>query len=71
MKTIELDPDRVSSMYFDAVDLKKTLEENNLTHFNRVHGGTYNEDTIGDLIDNLLYGIKKIDGELQKKEIEL
>tara|TARA_B100000963_G_C22254492_1_gene505713 strand:+ start:82 stop:291 length:210 start_codon:yes stop_codon:yes gene_type:complete len=66
MKTIELDPNMIAEMYFDAVDLKRTLEENNLTHFNRVHGATHNEDTIGDLIDNLFYNIDKLDDIVQE-----
>tara|TARA_R100001440_G_scaffold65434_1_gene86287 strand:- start:648 stop:854 length:207 start_codon:yes stop_codon:yes gene_type:complete len=66
MKIITVDPDKVSSMYFDAVDLKRTLEDNNLTHFNRVHEATHNEDTVGDLIDNLLYNIERLDDIVQE-----
>ena len=60
MKITELEPDMIANMYFDAVDLKKTLEVNNATHFKRVHAGTESEDTVGDLIDDIIYHLERI-----------
>jgi len=40
----------LSNAYFNLVDVYKTLKAHNLLHLKRVHGGTDNEDTIGDLL---------------------
>ena len=44
----------ISKIYFDLVDLKATIDAYKLRDIKRVHDGTDNEDTIGDLIDDLL-----------------
>ena len=44
----------ISKIYFDLVDLKATIDAHKLRDIKRVHDGTDNEDTIGDLIDDLL-----------------
>tara|TARA_R110001592_G_scaffold12642_2_gene59939 strand:- start:215 stop:382 length:168 start_codon:yes stop_codon:yes gene_type:complete len=51
----------VSNALFNAIDIKKTLESNNLTKIKRVHGGTDNQDTIGDLIDDIIYFLQKME----------
>tara|TARA_B100001094_G_scaffold258934_1_gene258931 strand:- start:783 stop:971 length:189 start_codon:yes stop_codon:yes gene_type:complete len=61
-----MDKEIISQIYFDAVDLKRTLEVNNLTHYKRVHGGTDNEDTTGDLIENILYHIDNMYNNLEE-----
>ena len=50
----------MSKLYFDMVDLKATIEAHKLRDFKRVHDGTDNEDTIGDLLDDLIEGIKEL-----------
>ena len=55
MKKIEM-----SKLYFDMVDLKSTIETHKLRDLKRVHDGTDNEDTIGDLLDDLIEGIKEL-----------
>ena len=52
-----------SNAYFNIVDLKKTISSHGLRDIKRVHGGTENEDTIGDLVDDLEYFITKLDLE--------
>ena len=39
----------------DAIDIKETLNSNNLNNIKRVHAGTDNEDTLGDLIFDVVY----------------
>ena len=51
---------QISKIYFDLVDLKATIDAHKLRDIKRVHDGTDNEDTIGDLIDDLIEGIKEI-----------
>jgi len=51
---------KCSKLYFDMVDLKATIDAHKLQDTKRVHDGTDNEDTIGDLIDDLIEGIKEL-----------
>lgn len=51
---------KCNKLYFDMVDLKATIDAHKLRDIKRVHDGTDNEDTIGDLIDDLIEGIKEI-----------
>ena len=53
----------ISKLYFDIVDLKATIDAHKLRDVKRVHDGTDNEDTIGDLIDDLIEGIKELEDE--------
>jgi len=53
----------VSNAFFNIKDLKKTISSHGLRDIKRVHGGTENEDTIGDLVDDLEYFLTKLDGE--------
>jgi hypothetical protein len=38
----------------NAVDIKKTIESNNLNNIKRVHGGTDNEETLEELITDVV-----------------
>jgi len=40
--------------YFNCVDLIKTLSANNALGLQRVHGGTDNEDTVADLLYDII-----------------
>ena len=51
---------KCSKLYFDMVDLKATIDAHKLQDTKRVHDGTDNEDTIGDLIDDLLEEIGNV-----------
>ena len=51
---------QISKIYFDLVDLKSTIDAHKLRDIKRVHDGTDNEDTIGDLIDDLLEEIGNV-----------
>tara|TARA_B100000035_G_scaffold152410_1_gene129828 strand:+ start:496 stop:663 length:168 start_codon:yes stop_codon:yes gene_type:complete len=42
----------MNDLYFNLVDIHKTLRSHNLLDIKRVHGGTENEDTIGDLVED-------------------
>ena len=61
--------------YFNCVDLIKTLSANNALGLQRVHGGTENEDTVSDLlydIINNLYirrGLDKSDWEALREDL--
>jgi len=51
----------LSNAYFNIVDLKKTINSHGLRDIKRVHGGSDNEDTIGDLVDDLEYFLTKLE----------
>ena len=61
--------------YFNCVDLIKTLSANNALGLQRVHGGTENEDTVSDLlydVINNLYirrGLDKSDWEALREDL--
>ena len=58
----------VSNAYFNITDLSKTISSHGLRNIKRVHGGTDNEDTIGDLVDDLEYFITQlVEDELEKE----
>tara|TARA_R100000742_G_C4182056_1_gene16851 strand:+ start:252 stop:458 length:207 start_codon:yes stop_codon:yes gene_type:complete len=44
----------ISNAYFNAIDLQRTISSNGLNDIKRVHDGTDNEDTMKDLIDDLV-----------------
>lgn len=50
----------LSNVYFNLVDVYRTLKVHNLLDLKRVHAGTDNQDTIGDL---LLDAIEEIDSD--------
>ena len=61
--------------YFNCVDLIKTLSANNALGLQRVHGGTENEDTISDLLYDIIYnlyarrGLDKSDWEALREDL--
>jgi NTP pyrophosphatase (non-canonical NTP hydrolase) len=54
----------------DAIDIKETLDSNNLNNIKRVHAGTYNEDTLGDLIFDVVYFLENLTEQLKENEDE-
>ena len=54
----------------NAIDIKKTIESNNLNNIKRVHSGTDNEDTLQDLITDIVYFLENLTKQLQETEDE-
>ena len=52
--------------YFDAIDIKKTIDSNNLNDIKRVHGGTDNEETLEELIDDVIYFLENLVQKLKR-----
>ena len=52
---------KCSKLYFDMVDLKATIDVHKLQDIKRVHDGTDNEETLGDLVEDLVYFITELD----------
>jgi len=52
-----------SNALFNAYDIRRTLESNGLMNIKRVHGGTENEETLKDLIDDVILFLEKLDNE--------
>ena len=44
----------------NAIDIKKTIESSGLNNIKRVHDGTDNEDTLKDLIDDVIYFLENL-----------
>ena len=61
--------EELSNAYFNIVDLKKTISSHGLRDIKRVHGGTENEDTIGDLVDDLEYFITQYQKQVRCRTI--
>ena len=55
---------------FNAIDIKKTIESNNLNNIKRVHAGTDNEDTLEDLITDVVYFLENLTEQLKEKKNE-
>ena len=51
----------ISNAYFNIVDVKRTVEANEIGSFKRVHGGSDNEETLLDLIDDLHFFLTELD----------
>ena len=51
--------------YLDALDIKKTIESNNLNDITRVHGGTDNGDTLEDLITDVVSFLENLTEQLE------
>ena len=66
MANIKVYEEDISQAYFDAQDLKRTLEANKLDKYKRVHGGSDNEETTGDLIENILFHIENMYEQIQE-----
>ena len=54
----------------NAVDIQKTIESNNLNNIKRVHSGTANEDTLKDLITDVVYFLENLTKQLQENKDE-
>jgi len=52
--------------YFDAIDIKKTIDSNNLNNIKRVHSGSDNEETLKDLIDDVIYFLENLEQQLKR-----
>ena len=50
----------------NAIDIKKTIKSNGLNNIKRVHDGTDNEDTLKDLIDDVIYFLENLDIHLEE-----
>ena len=48
----------------NAIDIKKTIKSNGLNNIKRVHDGTDNEDTLKDLIDDVIYFLEQLNIEV-------
>ena len=61
--------------YFNCVDLIKTLSANNALGLQRVHDGTDNEDTVADLLYDVIHnlyirrGLDKPDWEALREDL--
>ena len=55
-----------TNAYFNAVDIKKTIQSNNLNHIKRVHGGTDNEETLEELITDVVSFLENLTEQLQE-----
>ena len=53
--------DDVSNAFFNIIDVQKTIKANGLCNVKRVHDGTDNEETLGDLVEDLVYFITELD----------
>ena len=77
MTIIDVKEEDISQAYFDATDLKRTLDssislddngkEVNTKDLKRIHGGADNEDTAGDLIDNILWHIENMYKQIKEE----
>ena len=66
---------KMSNLYNDttnallnAVDIQKTIESNNLNNIKRVHSGTANEDTLEDLINDVVSFLENLTEQLKENE---
>ena len=50
---------------FNAIDIKKTIESNDLSNIKRVHSGTDNEDTLNDLITDVVSFLENLAEQLE------
>ena len=54
---------------FNAIDIKKTIESNDLSNIKRVHSGTDNEDTLNDLITDVVSFLENLAEQLETEEV--
>ena len=55
---------------FNALDIKETIKSNNLNAIKRVHGGTANEDTLEELIADVVSFLEDLTEQVQEKNAE-
>ncbi len=54
---------------FNAIDIKKTIESNDLSNIKRVHSGTDNEDTLNDLITDVVSFLGNLAEQLETEGV--
>tara|TARA_R100000655_G_scaffold92206_1_gene133232 strand:+ start:232 stop:462 length:231 start_codon:yes stop_codon:yes gene_type:complete len=57
-----MDIEKQSNNFFNLQDLINTLTVNDSLYLNRVHGGTANEDTVSDLLHDLVQALYELGG---------
>jgi uncharacterized protein YaaN involved in tellurite resistance len=55
---------------FNALDIKETIKSNNLNAIKRVHGGTANEDTLEELIADVVSFLENLTEQVQEQNDE-
>ena len=50
---------------FNAIDIEKTIESNGLSNIKRGHSGTDNEDTLNDLITDVVSFLENLAEQLE------
>tara|TARA_R110000822_G_scaffold306254_1_gene432401 strand:- start:187 stop:369 length:183 start_codon:yes stop_codon:yes gene_type:complete len=58
-----INKDKLADAFFNAIDIKKTLESNDLIEVKRVHGGSQNDETLGDLIHDVILFLTELETE--------
>ena len=58
-----INKDKLANAFFNAVDIKKTLESNDLIEVKRVHGGSQNDETLGELIHDVILFLTELETE--------
>ena len=56
-----INKDKLANAFFNAVDIKKTLESNDLIEVKRVHGGSQNDETLGELIHDVILFLTELE----------
>ncbi len=56
-ETKQMTTEDQANNYFNCADLIKTLSANNALGLHRVHDGTDNKDTLGDLLQDIVHGL--------------
>ena len=58
-----INKDKLANAFFNAADIKKTLESNDLIEVKRVHGGSQNNETLGELIHDVILFLTELETE--------
>jgi len=58
-----INKDKLANAFFNATDIQKTLESNDLTEVKRVHGGSQNDETLGELIHDVILFLTELETE--------
>ena len=57
----------ITSALFDAYDIRNTIKTHGLCDIKRVHEGADNEDTLKDLIDNVVCSLEQLEAKILEK----
>lgn len=57
-----------TNAYFNAIDIQNTISSNNLNDIKRVHGGTENEETLEELITDVVYFLENLTEQLKEND---